>query len=176
MSDEGANLTVVENGLQAVRMFQEKPEGYFDAILMDIMMPVIDGLTATNSIRSLNHPDAKKIPIIAMTANAFKKDKEKCLAAEMNAHLPKPIEIENVKKVLCEQIKPSFITKELAFSKDIFRFLLNYILTCVPAPRMPLHLPQLHSTNLLRGTLVSLLYNRSLRWSVMQGRHLQFRE
>ena len=93
MSDEGANLTVVENGLQAVRMFQEKPEGYFDAILMDIIMPVID-------------PDAKKIPIIAMTANAFKKDKEKCLAAEMNAHLPKPIEIENVKKVLCEQIKP----------------------------------------------------------------------
>ena len=82
MSDEGANLTVVENGLQAVRMFQEKPEGYFDAILMDIMMPVIDGLTATNSIRSLNHPDAKKIPIIAMTANAFKKDKEKCLAAD----------------------------------------------------------------------------------------------
>ncbi|MFR7830211.1 MAG: hypothetical protein ACLU3F_01615 [Blautia wexlerae] len=47
MSDEGANLTVVENGLQAVRMFQEKPEGYFDAILMDIIMPVIDGLTAT---------------------------------------------------------------------------------------------------------------------------------
>ena len=78
----------------------------FDAILMDIIMPVIDGLTATNSIRSLNHPDAKKIPIIAMTANAFKKDKEKCLAAGMNAHLPKPIEIENVKKVLCEQIKP----------------------------------------------------------------------
>ena len=99
-------LTVAEDGLQAVRMFQEKPEGYFDAILMDIIMPVIDGLTATNSIRSLNHPDAKKIPIIAMTANAFKKDKEKCLAAEMNAHLPKPIEIENVKKVLCEQIKP----------------------------------------------------------------------
>ena len=106
MSDEGANLTVVENGLQAVRMFQEKPEGYFDAILMDIMMPVIDGLTATNSIRSLNHPDAKKIPIIVMTANAFKEDKEKCLAAGMNAHLAKPIEIENVKKVLCEQIKP----------------------------------------------------------------------
>ena len=106
LSDEGANLTVARDGLQAVRMFQEKPEGYFDAILMDIMMPVIDGLTATNSIRSLNHPDAKKIPIIAMTANAFKKDKEKCLAAGMNAHLPKPIEIENVKKVLCEQIKP----------------------------------------------------------------------
>ena len=102
MSDEGANLTVVENGLQAVRMFQEKPEGYFDAILMDIMMPVIDGLTATNSIRSLNHPDAKKIPIIAMTANAFREDKEKCLAAGMSAHLAKPIKIENVKRILYE--------------------------------------------------------------------------
>ena len=102
MSDEGANLTVVENGLQAVRMFQEKPEGYFDAILMDIMMPVIDGLTATNSIRSLNHPDAKKIPIIAMTANAFREDKEKCLAAGMNAHLAKPIKIKNIKRILCE--------------------------------------------------------------------------
>ena len=102
MSDEGANLTVVENGLQAVRMFQEKPEGYFDAILMDIMMPVIDGLTATNSIRSLNHPDAKKIPIIAMTANAFREDKEKCLAAGMNAHLAKPVKIENVKRILYE--------------------------------------------------------------------------
>lgn len=102
MSDEGANLTVVENGLQAVRMFQEKPEGYFDAILMDIIMPVIDGLTATNSIRSLNHPDAKKIPIIAMTANAFREDKEKCLEAGMNAHLAKPIKIENIKRILCE--------------------------------------------------------------------------
>ena len=102
MSDEGANLTVVENGLQAVRMFQEKPEGYFDAILMDIMMPVIDGLTATNSIRSLNHPDAKKIPIIAMTANAFREDKEKCLAVGMNAHLAKPIKIKNIKRILCE--------------------------------------------------------------------------
>ena len=68
-------------------------------------MPVMDGLTATKKIRTLNHPDAKKIPIIAMTANAFKEDKEKCLAAGMNAHLAKPIEIENVKKVLCEQIR-----------------------------------------------------------------------
>ena len=105
LSDEGAVVTVAKNGLQAVNIFKEKPEGSFDAILMDIMMPVMDGLTATKKIRTLNHPDAKKIPIIAMTANAFKEDKEKCLTAGMNAHLAKPIEIENVKKVLCEQIR-----------------------------------------------------------------------
>ena len=69
LSDEGANMTVARDGLQAVRMFQEKPEGYFDAILMDIMMPVMDGITATKTIRSLKHPDAETIPIIAMTAN-----------------------------------------------------------------------------------------------------------
>lgn len=102
LSDEGANLTVARDGLQAVRMFQEKPEGYFDAILMDIMMPVMDGITATKTIRSLKHPDAETIPIIAMTANAFREDKEKCLAAGMNAHLAKPIKIENIKRILCE--------------------------------------------------------------------------
>jgi CheY-like chemotaxis protein len=69
LSDEGANMTVARDGLQAVRMFQEKPEGYFDAILMGIMMPVMDGLTATKTIRSLKYPDAETIPIIAMTAN-----------------------------------------------------------------------------------------------------------
>ena len=106
LEEFGMNVERAVDGKNAVEIFRNHPEGTFDVILMDIMMPVIDGLTATNSIRSLNHPDAKKIPIIAMTANAFKKDKEKCLAAEMNAHLPKPIEIENVKKVLCEQIKP----------------------------------------------------------------------
>ena len=87
MSDEGANLTVAEDGLQAVRMFQEKPEGYFDAILMDIMMPVMDGITATKTIRSLKHPDAETIPIIAMTANAFREDKEKCLPAGLPGFL-----------------------------------------------------------------------------------------
>ena len=100
LSDEGANLTVAEDGLQAVRMFQEKPEGYFDAILMDIIMPVIDGLTATNSIRSLNHPDAKKIPIIAMTANAFVEDMRKTKEAGMNEHLTKPVDGEKLLQVL----------------------------------------------------------------------------
>ena len=105
LSDEGANLTVAEDGLQAIRMFQEKPEGYFDAILMDIMMPVMDGLTATKTIRSLKHPDAETIPIIAMTANAFQEDAEKCIAAGMNAHLAKTLDIEKVEQTICKQVR-----------------------------------------------------------------------
>ena len=100
LSDEGANLTVARDGLQAVRMFQDKPEGYFDAILMDLMMPVMDGYTATKKIRSLERSDAKTIPIIAMTANAFQEDAEKCIAVGMNAHLAKPLDIEKMKKTI----------------------------------------------------------------------------
>ena len=105
LADEGAKVTLVENGLQAVTTFQEKPEGHFDIILMDIMMPIMDGLTATRTIRALERPDAKKIPIIAMTANAFKEDREKCIEAGMNDHIAKPIEIENVKRIICEQVR-----------------------------------------------------------------------
>ena len=100
MSDEGANLTVVENGLQAVRMFQEKPEGYFDAILMDIMMPVMDGITATKTIRSLKHPDAETIPIIAMTANAFAEDVQLAKNTGMNEHIAKPLDMNKLNDVL----------------------------------------------------------------------------
>jgi len=100
LSDEGANLTVVENGLQAVRMFQEKPEGYFDAILMDIMMPVMDGLTATKTIRSLKHPDAETIPIIAMSANAFAEDIINSRISGMDEHLTKPLEPARLVNVL----------------------------------------------------------------------------
>ncbi len=82
------------NGQMAVDMFSEKPSGYYDAILMDVRMPVMDGLTATRTIRALDHPDAQTIPIIAMTANVFDEDVEKCLEAGMNTHLAKPIEPE----------------------------------------------------------------------------------
>ena len=71
---------------------------------MDIMMPVMDGLTATKTIRSLKHPDAETIPIIAMTANAFQEDAEKCIAAGMNAHLAKPLDIEKVKMTIYKYI------------------------------------------------------------------------
>ena len=100
LSDEGANMTVARDGLQAVRIFQEKPEGYFDAILMDIMMPVMDGITATKTIRSLKHPDAETIPIIAMTANAFAEDVQLAKNTGMNEHIAKPLDMNKLNDVL----------------------------------------------------------------------------
>ena len=103
--DRGGDKAVVEvarDGLQVVEAFKNSREGELEAILMDIMMPNMDGIEATKTIRSLDRADAKSIPIIAMTANAFREDKEKCLAAGMNAHLAKPIKIENIKRILCE--------------------------------------------------------------------------
>ena len=94
-----------ENGEITVRMFSEKPAGYYDAILMDIRMPVMDGLTATRMIRDLERPDAKTIPIIAMTANVFDEDVERSLQAGMNAHLTKPIEPEKLFSTLSELIR-----------------------------------------------------------------------
>ncbi|MEG0766990.1 MAG: response regulator, partial [Clostridia bacterium] len=85
-------VEVAENGLQALEIFARAPKGYFDAILMDIRMPVMDGITAAKAIRHMRHEDAKTIPIIAMTANAFDEDIEKTKAAGMDAHLAKPIE------------------------------------------------------------------------------------
>ena len=93
LEDAGVIVTGVGDGQQAVSLFREKPAGTFDVILMDIMMPVMDGLTATKTIRALDRPDARTIPIIAMTANAFEEDAQKCLAAGMNAHLAKPLDI-----------------------------------------------------------------------------------
>ena len=105
LKDQGVNVTLVYDGKQAVEAFEEAPEGRYDAILMDIMMPVMDGLTATRMIRKSKHPDAKSIPIIAMTANAFREDEIKCLEAGMNAHLAKPLDIEKLKQTICIQMQ-----------------------------------------------------------------------
>ena len=80
-----------ENGRIAVEMFEKSPVGYYDAILMDMRMPEMDGLEATAAIRKLDRPDAKKIPIIALTANAFDEDVQRSLQAGLNAHLSKPV-------------------------------------------------------------------------------------
>ena len=96
LSDKGAKVTVISDGKQAVEMFESNPSGTFDAVLLDVMMPIMDGLTAAKTIRSSKHPDARNIPIISMTANAFSEDAQKCLEAGMNAHLTKPLQIKKV--------------------------------------------------------------------------------
>ncbi|MBC8535255.1 response regulator [Clostridiales bacterium BX7] len=92
LESKGIVVDAVENGLQALERFSKSERGYYDAILMDIRMPLMDGLAATTNIRHLSNADARTIPIIAMTANAFDDDIEISRAAGMNAHLAKPIE------------------------------------------------------------------------------------
>ena len=92
------------NGKRAVDMFTESAHGYYDAILMDVRMPEMDGLTAAQMIRGLDRDDAKTIPIIAMTANVFDDDIERSLAAGMNAHLFKPIEPEKMYETMARLI------------------------------------------------------------------------
>ena len=98
-------VDVAENGRVAVEMFNSSPEGYFDAILMDMRMPEMDGLEATRVIRSSAHADAKTIPIIALTANAFDEDVQRSLQAGLNAHLSKPVEPDALFKTLASLIR-----------------------------------------------------------------------
>ena len=105
LTENGAKVETVKNGLEAVQRFEASEPGTYDVILMDIMMPVMDGLTATRTIRALERQDAKTIPIIAMTANAFREDAEKCMEAGMNAHLAKPLDDEKIKQTICEKLK-----------------------------------------------------------------------
>lgn len=93
LEEQGAVITSARNGKEALNLFETNAPGTFDVILMDIMMPVMDGLEACKAIRSLDRPDASTIPIIALTANAFFEDTKKCLDAGMNAHLSKPIDM-----------------------------------------------------------------------------------
>lgn len=104
LSIEGADCEIVENGQLVVERFMKAAEGEFDAILMDVQMPVMNGYDATKAIRALNRKDAKEIPIIAMTANAFAEDEKEALNAGMNIHLAKPIDIELLKEVIKQYI------------------------------------------------------------------------
>ncbi len=92
LESKGILVEHAENGKRAVEMVEQNPEGYFDAIVMDIRMPVMSGLEATRQIRAMSRTDAQTVPIIAMTANAYEEDVSQSLAAGMNAHLAKPIE------------------------------------------------------------------------------------
>lgn len=104
LEGKGFAVDTAENGLRAMERFSKSEPGYYDAILMDIRMPLMDGLTAAVNIRHLSNADAKDIPIIAMTANAFDDDIEKSKAAGMNAHLAKPIEPERLYQTLYDFI------------------------------------------------------------------------
>lgn len=101
----GAAVTIVENGLQCTELFTGSAKGSFDAILMDIQMPVMNGYEATKVIRSSTHPQSATIPIIAMTANAFAEDIKNALSAGMNAHIAKPIDPQKLYETLAAYIK-----------------------------------------------------------------------
>ncbi|MEQ2832489.1 response regulator [Fusicatenibacter faecihominis] len=88
------------NGKEALEIFRNSKMGEYDFIIMDVMMPVMDGLEATKAIRGLEREDARKIPIIAMTANAFEEDRKACLDAGMDEHIGKPIDIPLLKRTI----------------------------------------------------------------------------
>ena len=105
LQNEGANVTKAWDGQEAVELFRNSEPGEFDVILMDIMMPVMNGYEATKMIRSLDREDAKKIPIIAMTANAFTEDRIRAKEAGMDEHVAKPVDVELLIKVIHKLVK-----------------------------------------------------------------------
>ena len=98
-------MTKTWDGQEAVELFRNSEPGEFDVILMDIMMPVMNGYEATKMIRSLDREDAKKIPIIAMTANAFTEDRIRAKEAGMNEHVAKPVDVKLLIKVIRKLVK-----------------------------------------------------------------------
>ena len=105
LQNEGADVTKAWNGQEAVELFRNSEPGEFDVILMDIMMPVMNGYEAARMIRSLDREDAKAIPIIAMTANAFTEDRLKAKEAGMDEHVAKPVDVELLIKVIHKLMK-----------------------------------------------------------------------
>lgn len=99
LCDLGLELDWAENGKVCVDMFQKSQPGYYDAVLMDIRMPIMSGYEATEAIRAMDRPDAT-LPIIAMTADAYSDDIQRCIDHGMNAHIAKPIDIKEVARTL----------------------------------------------------------------------------
>ena len=103
LKDAGASVTEARDGRSAVDAFAASPPGTYDAVLMDVMMPEMDGLTATRIIRAMDRPDAD-VPIIAMTANLFAEDVAACTEAGMDAHIPKPLERGRMVQIIADCI------------------------------------------------------------------------
>ena len=114
---EGASCEIAENGRLALERFANAGEGDFDAILMDVQMPVMNGYDATRAIRALERKDAREIPIIAMTANAFAEDEREALNAGMNVHLTKPIDVELLKQVIKKYVRKKGSKEESSVCK-----------------------------------------------------------
>ena len=104
MGELNLQIDRAENGQVCIEIFEQSEPGYYDAILMDIRMPIMNGYDATKNIRALDRPDAD-IPIIAMTADAFSEDINHCLACGMNAHIAKPIDIQEAVRQLEKYMK-----------------------------------------------------------------------
>lgn len=104
LTKRGLSVDIAENGAVGVKAFENSAVGFFDCILMDIRMPVMNGYEAARAIRSLSRADAKSVPILTMTADAFSDDVQKCLDAGMNGHIAKPIDPELLFKELSETI------------------------------------------------------------------------
>ena len=104
LTESGAEVDVAEDGKIASEKFAASEEGYYNVILMDLRMPNMNGFEATTAIRSMTRADAKTVPIIAMTADAFAEDVQKCLDIGMNAHIAKPIDIDILKKTLVRYV------------------------------------------------------------------------
>ena len=102
LKNQGYHVFLAENGQEGLEIANRET---IHLAVVDIMMPVMDGLIATKTIRSLERQDAKTIPIIAMTANAFREDAEKCMEAGMNAHLAKPLDDEKIKQTISEELR-----------------------------------------------------------------------
>ena len=105
LSASGAQVESARDGQEAVEKFQASASGYFELILMDVQMPVMDGYAATRAIRALDRPDAATVPILAMTANAFAEDVARSEACGMNGHISKPIDLDEMGRKLHEVLR-----------------------------------------------------------------------
>lgn len=105
LSMHGAEVLKAWNGKEAVESFQKSPEGTIDAVLMDMHMPEMDGCSAAKAIRGMERPDAARIPIIAVTANAFAEDIARTTQAGMNGHISKPIDFDRLLKLLSDLLE-----------------------------------------------------------------------
>ena len=102
----GIQVETADDGAQAVDKFRNSPEGWYDLILMDVQMPVMNGYDATRTIRALPRPDAARVCIVAMTANAFLEDVRLSQEAGMNEHISKPVDVDRLMKILRGQLRP----------------------------------------------------------------------